>query len=714
MPKCGFLYIILSAFIICTFVAAAQNAAPLPVRTLTVADGLPQSYISGLVQDEQGFVWIGTRDGLARFDGLEYKLFNHVPGDTNSLAANIITNLWYDHHNRLWIVYETGDIDILNTTTEILLHFNRQPAFKAITGRFKGSYGVVEDDNGNVWLPAKQGGVFIGNLEQHRLHFFSNDDLGVHHITGIARAGKNILLVTDTALITLNSNRQIIGVVPYRFERAHLFNAQKGWKNTRPLIRSNGDVVILDEDRLILYQAATGAFTTWPLPPLFKVYSTPCMAMDDRENIYFDINGTIYMLSPGNRLQVWQPKKSNRYNNIVCMLFDRSGILWLGGNGNGITLYDLRITHLNGTPYTNNFFADVLQRHAAIPMSDLQRTCLYNKNPYMVRHAGSRDSTIWFSLSAEETAFPSQLCYINKGRLYTMRFDYAVGSAGQHTGINALAFSKKGALWGIDYDCRLVRFNTNTKTVLVYPAFNSARGFHDLLVERETIFWVTSTNRGLFRYDMSTGELQNFQQTDRAGELPSGPLLDMENDPHNSTILWIGSMGGGLIRFDKTTGHSRCFTINDRLPNNTVYAIIPDGRGIFWCSSNKGLFTFNPRTNEVHSFTTKNGLLNDEFNRFHFLQLPNGHIAFGGVDNYTVFDPLAITEDNFQPHIVLTGLSINNEPADYGQAQSPFRQSLNSLQQITLPWHRNFLSFRFAALEYNIPEKLQYRYRLQV
>ncbi len=137
-----------------------------------------------------------------------------------------------------------------------------------------------------------------------------------------------------------------------------------------------------------------------------------------------------------------------------------------------------------------------------------------------------------------------------------------------------------------------------------------------------------------------------------------------------------------------------------------MYAVVADDKGILWCSSNKGIFSFDTRANTVlQSFTSKDGLTGDEFNRYHFFKLPDGSIAFGGIDGYVVFNPLTVANDNYQPEIALTGISINNTAADYGNPASPLKQAINSLQEIRLPCDRNFLTFEFAALQFNFTEK---------
>ena len=145
MLICRNILAFLAAFSLCVWPAAAQDSFPQPFKTLNVANGLPQSFISGLVQDDAGFIWIGTRDGLARYDGKNFKVFRHLPGDTATLAGNVITSLHLDKQKRLWIAFEAGDIDILNTETEALFHFTKDPVYKAAFFKLRVGNAIAED-----------------------------------------------------------------------------------------------------------------------------------------------------------------------------------------------------------------------------------------------------------------------------------------------------------------------------------------------------------------------------------------------------------------------------------------------------------------------------------------------------------------------------------------------------------------------------------------
>ncbi|RYE13208.1 MAG: hybrid sensor histidine kinase/response regulator, partial [Sphingobacteriaceae bacterium] len=138
----------------------------------------------------------------------------------------------------------------------------------------------------------------------------------------------------------------------------------------------------------------------------------------------------------------------------------------------------------------------------------------------------------------------------------------------------------------------------------------------------------------------------------------------------------------------------------------------PDKKGMFWCSSNKGIFRFNPANGNVVSFTAKDGLQGNEFNRYHFLELPDGHFIFGGTNGYTVFHPDSVQIDSFEPPAVLSDVLVNNEPLSQTVAAYSNKQ-VSALQEIGLAYNQNFLTFNFAGLEYSTPEKLQYRYTLE-
>ncbi|WP_394336229.1 sensor histidine kinase [Adhaeribacter arboris] len=233
------------------------------------------------------------------------------------------------------------------------------------------------------------------------------------------------------------------------------------------------------------------------------------------------------------------------------------------------------------------------------------------------------------------------------------------------------------------------------------------------MVADEQAFWLATEGRGLFRLDRQTGELQQYTyQPTQATSLSNNALFCLSKDPTDGNRLWIGTFGSGLCAFDKKTGRSRRITEQEGLPNNVIYSALPDEQGYLWMGTNKGLCRMNRKTFQIQVYTTADGLLANEFNRFHYLQVPTtGQIILAGVEGFTVFRPSQLQEDNFKPKVELTELQINNRVAE-PRKDSPLTHPIHTTKELVLPYNQNFITASFAVLQYNRPGKNQYRYQL--
>ncbi|RZK44013.1 MAG: hypothetical protein EOO90_01800 [Pedobacter sp.] len=705
----AFIIIILTC---CFAKLQAQSSTAFEKARLTVADGLPQSYVSGLVQDRQGFIWIGTRDGLARYDGRSFKVFRSKSGNTSSLSANVIANLFLDDEDQLWIRYQNGDIDILNTFTEHLLHFSRDPAYRSTLQGIKIVNGIIQTGPSQYWLLGEKDGLFAVDLKQKRVSFHSNASLKLagNRITGAKRNDNGkIDLVTNSALVSIGVDRKIKQIIPYRFKDPQLFNEKRSWKDNSPIIRKNGDRIIIDEDRLIIFHSASNTFTVKPLPKM-KLYVPSFNVFDRKGNLLFSFDGLIYILTPDNKLSLWRDRGPFPRESIVSMLHDRSGVLWIGTNGYDLRSIDLRLPRMLLQPYKSSFTDDILQHHLGVDSTLLSKSTLGKINPYLFRWAQNKVGAIWMTNAGPDQISQPNICSYQHGQLDTKPWQYTDTNTAQHTRISSLAFNESGQLYGLDFFLRLHKLDTQNRTVSILqhikaPALDKRQMVNSMAIEGDHIFWITTT-RGLLRYDTRKKATITFEK-----KLSVIDLTVLVNDPTDKNTLWIGSLGGGLIKFNKKTFKYKVFTTEDGLPNNTIYGIIPVN-GALWCSSNKGIFTFDLANRQVRSYTALDGLTADEFNQAHFMKLPNNLLAFGGTKGYTVFNPYNLGHDDFMPKVALTGLQINNENTDYGTPDSLLSVGLNALDKLELNYKQNFLSFEFAAFQYNIPQKLRYRYRM--
>lgn len=566
----------------CCLIVSSLYAQQLqkPARILTTEEGLPQSFTPAIVQDKIGFIWIATRDGLARYDGKNYKVFRHIPSDSTTLSNNIISNLHLVKRNQLWINYETGETDILNTETEALFHISKDPVYKDIG--FFAAY--AEGNNENTWILNGEGYLYVCNVEKRTVRNYSEAALGLQNNRIVTFLSDNgiIVLITDTALIRISENGRLIQTVPYRFVNPHLYDPE--WRKIALFVSKENKIVIYDKSRFVIYNGNNQSFIEVPIPG--KNSSVFSVTQDDQGQIIFYNDSAIYKLSANNSVSLLKTKEGNPLYGFRSMMTDRSGVLWMGSNARGVYLYDMRLPRITGKQYSQGFHRDVLLNYLNVPAAELEKSSLKMSNPYQFRWMEDGKGKIWFSNAVPNESAQPQICSYSNGHLEQQQWRYTDTVADNHHYINVMAVSQSGKLWGMDFYSRLISIDTLTHTLTTHPplAKNLNLGFeytiNSLLIDGEDQFWFSTAMNGLFHYDGKSGKITNYFHSNEFGSLPVNQLMNLVRDSSDDNTFWIGSLGGGLIQFNKTTGKSKVFNTQTGLPDNTVYSIIRGKKGI--------------------------------------------------------------------------------------------------------------------------------------
>ena len=665
-------------------------------RIITVRDGLPQSYVSGVLQDSNGFLWIATLNGLGRYDGREFTNYRYTSADTPGLSGNIILYLCNAGNDDLLLCYMDGKMDLLNTITGKVEHLWKNKGFEwpvAETGYFKS---LIRNSRGICWMMAADGGVYRIDLPRRRVRHLSMSDLNLREaVAGISLLQDELAVLTQTHLGLCDSAGRMIKKIPYPFKSIRTF--RDAGNIYSPAVRTDGDWIIMDAAGIIIWNPATGFFNQMPLHR--AAAPGKLIAWFDHDGNYFlEYNTGIYLLSKNDSLIRWSPAKPAVKGIPTSMYIDRSGVLWVGTNGYGLRQYDLAKTGLQAYENNNSFVSDILS-HYHVPATEIERSFLGRSIPYASRSATWKD-TVWIADVNMRSSDPPLAIFVN-GRLAVRTFrDADAPLRKEIRSIRFLSFTKEGVLWGIDQHCRPLKFDTRKLCFQSFPPMDLDPGeeINGMVPDGESVFYV-STNKSLVRWDAIKRNTEKLVSL-----LPSKDLLSISNDPDNKDILWIGTLSDGLIRMDKITKNTQVFSIATGLPNNTIYCILPGNDGLFWCSSNKGIFAFNPKNQTVRSFTSRDGLTDDEFNRYYYMAFPDGNLAFGGPLGYTLFNPSQLQTDEFDPPVVLTGLSVTNLP--------PLSDPLSVVTELSLRYDQNFITAEFAAMQFDLPEKIQYRHML--
>ena len=731
------------------------TAQPVPLpplsqpQVITDRQGLPQAFVPSIVQDKQGFIWVATRDGLCRYDGQRFKVFQPDPDGRPSLSFAGLNQLALDRHGRIWILSERMDIDVFDPRTETFTNLSRQAAFRRLV-KPGTTYNLRIDQKDRLWLIVFGTGLFRWDLTKKQGQWFHHQPRQASSISsnGIfdlqEGADGTIWLATVNGL-----DRFEEATHQFTHSRHQPGNAQSLPEDSLGAIRlrPTGELMLFSRHYLTLVQPRTGQLRSYRLPAQGNEWIGAYTAVDRQGTVYFGRLGNLFRFTDQQGVQLvahWdQPN-----DECQSLLIDRTNVLWMGTSGAGIRTYDLQPSPFQKYQYRREFYQDLLTRDSLglPPVSPAIMATLRGRINYNFRSTFDRAGRFWFNVGTED--------------LY--RLDRKTGQA-EHFPLPIrfrweggliipcpLTTDPQGRIWAV-YDKTAFWFEESTQRWNRFPypipTSESSGPIKEVVVD-ENALWLASQVGGLLRLDRHTGEVRHYvNRPGDATSLSSNSLYCLSADPADASRLWIGTFGSGLCLFDKRTGLSRRFTQATGLPNNVVYSALPDRYGYLWMGTNKGLCRMNRQTFTTQTFTRDDGIMADEFNRNHYVQFPDpvslrrtgrsdgtaeGDILMGGLEGFTLFNPRQIGQDTFEPVVELTELQVNNQviqpdrPTQEDGADTPTSANQSFLgtsilgtlpvqatDQLTLAHNQNYLTIQFAALQFNRPTKNRYRYRLE-
>ncbi|PSR56569.1 hypothetical protein AHMF7605_25265 [Adhaeribacter arboris] len=677
--------------------------------SFTLTAGLPHSNITGMVQDKVGFIWVATEDGLARYDGRTFKTFR-LASDNYILSLALLNN------GTLLLSTANGDFLCFNPVTErFSIVFSAEYLTKnqasmdefGLAGNNSEGWGIIRGDKL----------VYYNFLDKKFTYWDEFSLTGEHNsMHDIFRASNGLDYV--------RFNNGIVEVDAKMRRRRIILFPGKTWLNY-PVMpvhnseymvqRSNGELVIMGNHRLMLYNAARSQIVRHiPIPAKLDYNSFYTLTKVRDGSIYVGCGTHLYQLTEQDELElIWQ--NSNpvaTFNFVKAFLLDYSGVLWLSTNRGGLTKIDLRALPFKVYPYQRGFMEDLLQVELKATLPEWEHP---ERHAAWVRFGRPPQSkSTWFiDFYALYYYNPQHRQIYKKLRFQEQGYRWYINLKPAADGYLWLYANEKGLLRTDTLALEAQLFPNS----LVPPKFKNAPVAFDVVDIQPQANWVwlaSNYGNGLFQYDWQQQKIirQLRHQPKNLNSLSTNALNCLILDPNDTQILWVGTQGGGLCRLNTRTMHFKRIVEKEGLSLNTINSLLSDKKGFIWLSSNQGLTRLNPKTLQMRHFTTTDGIQDDEYLRNNAAVLPDGRLVFGGKTGMTIFDPTAIHEDSFRPPVVFTAFKINNVPVEAGKPGSPLINSINATKQLTLDYTQNFLSFDFAGLEFTKPEKLNYRYRL--
>lgn len=705
-------------------VVYSATCQPYYFRNYQVENGLSNNTVFSCVQDQQGFVWMGSKDGLNRFDGYTFKVFRNIPGDSMSIGDNFIRSLYIDAKNNLYagtriglykynallenftLVYKTtqeirdiekdheGNLWIISGQTLIRFHETSKAAQVYKPDDYFAATSVCLDSARTIWVSSS-----TGMLQQynHKKNRFTGFNL---FTPSQSSSSKWIEKIQATAF-----NSILIGTSNYGVKQFHLsdystkdlitYNPDKTEIFARDFVQHTAsEIWMATESGIFIYNTNTGKYSN-----LKKQYNNPYSISDnavyslttDEEGgiwagTYF--GGINYYPKQYTLFEKYFPDYSSTSisgNAVREICEDKFGNLWIGTEDAGLNKLNKATGLFTQYKPTGN------------------RTGISYPN---IHGLLARDEQLWVGTFEHGL----NIMNIRTGNVIKQYPETNNPGVLKSNFIVTLLQTKKGNTYAGTRQ-GIYLFDEKTNSFRNSTAVPENSFVHSLLEDRASVLWIGTMGNGLFFYDQQTDKTGNFiHHADKKKSIPNNSVTTMFEDSDGT--LWIGTEGAGLCKFNRADSSFDPYPSKEGLPANTVYKILEDGRKNLWITTSKGLVCFNLLSNKQTVYTTANGLLSDQFNYNSGYKDASGRMYFGCVKGLISFNPDAFIANTFLPPLFITAINVNNKELPVG-GESALHQSILQTNRITLSHQQSSFSIDFAALSFTAPEMSEYQYLME-
>lgn len=712
------------------------NQNPLKFERISIAQGLSQSYVYDITQDQNGFIWIATQDGLNRYDGKNFVYYRHDSTDKKSIADNFIRKIFIDSKNVLWVGTNEG----LSRYNESLDNFDNFLHQKNDSNSLKDNeiWDIYQDPNNNIWVSTKEGLHKFDpenkNFSRIRIRGF---DTALKEIKTIFQDEKgNYWLGTYDKGIYLANNTLTFAISLSENNKWNLkldANALYDLKfiDNQYWLATNNGLFIVSQDYKIIKRYTDKASTSETGILSNKVRSIS--QLDDSTIWLGTLNGlnSINLLTGAINAYQSTPHENSLSFDIILKVFkDHSDKMWLGTNGGGINTFNslqLKINHglfdystptqavygfAEASDGTVWFTTDNGQLNKIDSQGDIYQAQIDNDRPISHLLVDEKDN-LWLKTEPITPSEPGKLYYYQtETSTLTENPKWQIEST--YNDFGNLIFANEH-LWFIDETKSFASFNLLSNK-LEKISTEQETNFTAINYDNDDKLWLVTTDNKVLFYSISEGIYSDVI----TNIPPSTKFGNISNIAISRDWIWLGSRGQGIAIYNRSSKSLTLINENNQLSNNFIADIILDNQQVAWVSTNRGINLVDPNSNVVKSFNKDLLLDNNEFISDSAILTSNDTIYFGGINGYHSFVPhelqnikqvlsapylTDILVANKELHISSSGLTPSEKP--FTLASSP-----STLKELNLAYNQSPFSIEFISPNVKLLSHLKYRYRL--
>lgn len=691
----------------------AQNYGNIKFENFTIEQGLPQASVETMIQDKKGYLWLGTNDGLARYNGYEFKVYGNEIGIDNSIVGNYIVDLEIDNNNNLWVATTNG-LSKINLDTYVIRNYVEDDGLKNINITY-----ILADNKNNV-LVATSNGLYIYddindsfiriNLDgqysgEMKIYALAQDKYGYIWI------GCNLGLIK----IKINSLKECV-----LFEK--IYEIDDGIYD-----------VYIDDENIYAGTFESGIYIINQRTS--KSYMINMNNSDIPSNavrkIIKDSKGILWIGTQNGLVRYnLEDKSSNVYKNLVydshslvnnyiySILEDKSGLMWVGTYG-GLSCFDSenKIEHYKVTfdsefTINDNMIHGIYEsENGLIYLGTNQNglNILDRQNQKVEYINTDTEGMNLVSNSVSDVDGYGQYIFVGtneglnvldvKNKISTL---YNEKNGLQSKKVKSLNVDSRGYLWiGTMKGIYVLNLENREIQDLTYLLDNN--GIEDKHIEtiyedKDGVYWIGSfRSGGLTKIDPINNTVTNYKNIKGQNSLSNNSVRTIIQD--NDGYLWIGT-SGGLNKLDIKNETFTFYTTLDGLSNNTIYGILLDSKDDLWMSTNLGISYFNKDENRFSNLNTNDGLQSNEFNGASYYKGRSGEMMFAGINGLNIFMPEGLFNDMYIPEVEFDEFKLNGV-------------EVRTLDNQKLKYNQNTISVKVFVSDFKNTDNIKYYYRLK-
>lgn len=726
MNKKYIIYMLLLIILLITtnivYVSAYNN---INFKNITSEDGLSQGTVETIIQDDQGYIWLGTNDGLCRYNGYKFKIYKHDEELENSITNNYIVDIKQDNSGNIWVGTANG-LSKIDTKTDLITNYNMNDEEKSLSHYNIGD--ILITKSGDVLVGTSDGLNIYNEKKDEFYRIFNKDsDLSSQFIRSLAEdENQNIWVATNNGIdkIDIKNNKNIISfktghgkfdisendIYVVRYDpKGYIWagalkeglnridintNEVKQYKNdysdekslpgnyVKDILRdSSGNLWVGTDNGLAKYNEQTENFATYKN----KIYDKTSLVNDEVFSIQEDESGLIWvgtyagisMFDPNTNIEHYKKdpfdENSISDNSIHGIYEDKDGLLWVGTNSKGVNVINRKnynVKHLNKTSKD-------------YPISD------DNINDIV-----GIDNKIFIATKNGLNEVDKDLKTIN---IYNTEDGIC------NNNITALFADSKKNVW-IGTASGISVLNTNTNEIIDITDILTNHNIEDQYIkviyeDSKGNYWVGCfIDGGLVKIDPNKRTIENYRnKKEDKTSISSNNIRSIVEDKNGN--LYIGT-SYGLNKLNESNNTFERYSEKDGLSNNTVYGLLVDDNNNLWASTNLGISKLDTNTMTFETFNIIDGFQGNEFNGRAYYKNKSGELFFGGINGLNIFRPNDINMSRYVPTVIFDEFKVNGK----------VYKDINNQE---FKYNENTINISVFISNYKNTKNIQYMYKLE-